>query len=787
MTGNISGSDLRVTVAVCTHRRYELLARCIDSLYRLTDATPFKVLVVDNSLQADKSSRAREKYTSRHDNLEYIIADRSGISHARNITIELCDTPYIAYVDDDARVEAGWLDALMRVFMDHGREVGVVGGKVIPDWEIDKPEWLDDLLLFPYQLDLGEDVCPVGEDQWLMGVNCAYDVELLRAMGGFNENLGRNGGLLLCHEELDANSRVRELGRSVFYTGRARVRHVVQRERISQEWICRNAFWEGVSECVFEAGLDARSFSGAQVETLTKRCAKLLAGQRERTSTVRLIEDRHFFAREGRRAYGSLELQSPGKRIADVYIVTPTFNSAAYLDGCISSVLSQQGEFHLHYHIQDGGSSDRTMAKVRKWQADVASGAASYGALSCTFTCASNPDNGMYDAILKGFDAFDMEDDGVMAWINSDDALMPDAVAKAVGALSLTGVDWVCGQQNIRNEQGEYVWDSALSFPTALVRAGACDGRNWAHVQQEGSFWNRRLWEKAGGLDLSFRYAGDWDLWRRFARYANLVQLPCALGVFTVRGGQVSTAHLDEYEAEKEGCLPQVERTRRYVELTAEPEYLYTHKAVENIGSWKLVVAPIEPVEIPGPAKGGSAGKEDGRAPRGGFSLWDLFVDAPILHQLYLRSPRPVQRLLTTVKYRFLAPVRSFRNQLPVYVALSRSGLFFPEYYLQHNPEVRRSGMSPLWHYILHGSEEGRMPNPLFDDRWYRLRSPDVVMAGVNPLYHFYRHGWREGRDPCPEFNVLRYLNRNPDVRERGCCPLTHYLVHGIAEGRSIE
>ncbi|BDQ34343.1 glycosyltransferase family 2 protein [Pseudodesulfovibrio portus] len=798
MSRSFSEAEAKLTVAVCTYRRFDVLSRCLDHLCGLRDAASFKVLVVDNSLQPEQSERARQELTGRHDGLRYVVTERAGLSYARNVALELCETPYLAYLDDDAFVEAGWADGLLRVFADRGRDAGVVGGRVVPAWEGGKPEWLEGLLLAPYELDLGEEVRRLGEDRWLMGASIAYDVELLRAVGGFNENLGRKGDLLLCHEELDANTRIRELGRSVYYTGRARVLHVVQRERISREWICRNAFWEGVSECVYEAGLDARSFTGSQVETLARRCAELLAGQRELTSTARLLEARHRFAREGRNAYGSLGLKSPDKPVAEVYIVTPTFNSAEYLDGCISSVLSQKGDFRLHYHIQDGGSSDQTMAKVRKWQTDVESGAVSFGALDCTFTCASEPDNGIYDAILSGFDSFDMEDDAVMAWINSDDALMPDAVAKAVEALSLTGVDWVCGQQNIRNEQGEHVWDSRLSFPTALVRAGACDGKNWAHIQQEGVFWNRRLWNKAGGLNLSFRYAGDWELWRRFARYANLVQLPCALGVFTMRGGQVSTTHLDDYEAEKERILPRTERNRRCAELTAAPEYLYTHKVVGERGRMKLAVAPIDPYEIPGYEGGGSdsrpkrtkaAATDDaaGNGVRPRLSLWNICVDAPALHRLYLKSPRTVQRLLTAVKHRALVPLRNAWRRLRVYGALQRTGLFFPEYYLQHNPDVRESGMPPLMHYILHGSLEGRMPNPLFDDRWYRLRYPDVSMTGVNPLHHFCRHGWREGRDPCAGFSVSRYLALNPDVREDGGCPLRHYLVHGIAEGRSIE
>ncbi|HKN87411.1 MAG TPA: hypothetical protein VJV04_11160, partial [Nitrospiraceae bacterium] len=112
--------------------------------------------------------------------------------------------------------------------------------------------------------------------------------------------------------------------------------------------------------------------------------------------------------------------------------------------------------------------------------------------------------------------------------------------------------------------------------------------------------------------------------------------------------------------------------------------------------------------------------------------------------------------------------------------------LFSGEYYLARNPDVARTGMSPLRHYVEYGWREGRDPHPYFANDWYLFKNPDVSAAGLNPLVHYLSQGWKEGRWPNPVFDPQAYLSRHPDVREAGVEPLTHYVRNGLAEDRDI-
>lgn len=79
------------------------------------------------------------------------------------------------------------------------------------------------------------------------------------------------------------------------------------------------------------------------------------------------------------------------------------------------------------------------------------------------------------------------------------------------------------------------------------------------------------------------------------------------------------------------------------------------------------------------------------------------------------------------------------------------SGLFEGDWYLQHNPDVRQSGMSGLEHFVRFGGQEGRSPGPGFDSQWYLIEYPDVAEAKANPLVHYLRFGQQEDRLPTPD------------------------------------
>jgi glycosyltransferase involved in cell wall biosynthesis len=236
-------------------------------------------------------------------------------------------------------------------------------------------------------------------------------------------------------------------------------------------------------------------------------------------------------------------------------IVTPVFNGATYIDDTIRSVLTQSGDFILHYHVQDGGSTDDTLPRVRRWME--LSRRLPSACRKLVFTCASAPDAGMYDAVNKGFaHALPPGDDVMMAWVAADDRVAPGACATIASVRHrFPDICFVGGRISLLDEQGSIIGVHPLvPFSRRCMAAGLYDGRALSFIMQEGTFWSADLWRKVGGVDPAFKLAGDWDLWRRMAVHAQYVSVDGLLGFHRRRPGQLSE-QMDRYYAEIDHSL----------------------------------------------------------------------------------------------------------------------------------------------------------------------------------------------------------------------------------------
>jgi len=110
-----------VTVVVCTRDRPDRLADCLLAL-RKQSYPCFDILVVDNA-----SSRPVAKICESFDAAS-VRAPNPGLTRARNVGARVARGEIIAYVDDDAIVEPGWLEALVAEFRDPA--VGAVSGRI---------------------------------------------------------------------------------------------------------------------------------------------------------------------------------------------------------------------------------------------------------------------------------------------------------------------------------------------------------------------------------------------------------------------------------------------------------------------------------------------------------------------------------------------------------------------------------------------------------------------------------------------------------------------------------
>lgn len=213
-----------------------------------------------------------------------------------------------------------------------------------------------------------------------------------------------------------------------------------------------------------------------------------------------------------------------------ISIVTPVFNRVNMLEQTILSVLNQNYP-NLEYIIIDGGSIDGTVDIIKKYEDRLA-------------YWVSEPDNGMYHAIQKGFEKATGD---IMAWINSDD-LYHDNSLFIVGQIfsQFSCVDWITGTPTLYNADGICVKTFSVQF-WSWERFKHGDFR-W--IQQESTFFRRSLYYKVGGLNLQYRLAADFDLWCKMFQQSVLYSVNTILGGFRLHGNQLSIEQNARYEEE---------------------------------------------------------------------------------------------------------------------------------------------------------------------------------------------------------------------------------------------
>lgn len=249
-----------------------------------------------------------------------------------------------------------------------------------------------------------------------------------------------------------------------------------------------------------------------------------------------------------------------------IYITTPCFNAKKTIDRTILSIVTQSGNFMVRYHIQDGGSTDGTVERLKWWQRRLNSREFPLSCQALDFSFESVSDNGMYDALAKGIEKLGPSANSFMTWINADDILMPGALAfidNVASQFTPQQVSWVGGASSVLRGDTPIV-NTHIPIPKAALQAGLCDGVHWNFLQQEGTFFRTWMWT---AIDpdknvVPLKLAGDWNLWRLFASKASLIQLKFPLASFCITENQLSARLRDEYWEEINSIVPEAKRKR---------------------------------------------------------------------------------------------------------------------------------------------------------------------------------------------------------------------------------
>jgi glycosyltransferase involved in cell wall biosynthesis len=211
-----------------------------------------------------------------------------------------------------------------------------------------------------------------------------------------------------------------------------------------------------------------------------------------------------------------------------VSIVTPSYNQAEFVETTIRSVLAQSYT-RIEYIVCDGGSQDGTVDIIKRYSDRLA------------WWC-SEKDRGQSDAINKGWRRATGD---ILAYLNSDDILLPGAVEHAVRAF----------RQNpsVGLVYGDWVYLDEDGAELGRGRGGSTDLKRLLrdgqirYIAQPASLYRADVVRRVGLIDDRLHYSMDYDLLLRLSMASQTMYLPVTLAGFRLHMNAKSSAFVEAH------------------------------------------------------------------------------------------------------------------------------------------------------------------------------------------------------------------------------------------------
>ena len=179
-----------------------------------------------------------------------------------------------------------------------------------------------------------------------------------------------------------------------------------------------------------------------------------------------------------------------------VSIITVCFNIAETIEDTIKSVLSQDHK-DIEYIVVDGGSTDCTLDIINRYKNDIAK-------------VISEPDNGIYDAMNKGFRS---SNGNIVAALNGDDVYAEKSIVSRMAEfIESKDLDAAYGDLiYVNNRNTDHV--KRFWQPGPYKKGAFYHG--WV-IPHPTFFCRKEIFEKHGYFNDKMQIAADFELMLRF-------------------------------------------------------------------------------------------------------------------------------------------------------------------------------------------------------------------------------------------------------------------------------
>jgi glycosyltransferase involved in cell wall biosynthesis len=244
-----------LTIAVPTHNRARLLAGTLASIAALKfpEGIIPECLIVDNNSPDDTRDAVEVFARNAPIAVRYVIEPQLGSSYARNRAIAEARGEYIFFIDDDALAESDWAIELLAEM--ERRHLDAACGLVLPNWERPPPRWLGSSLYVRLAVHDEAAIAATSPPQRdhihnYYSANVGFRRETFELFGNFREDLGVVGNNPISGEDTELFARIATCGGAIGFASRARVHHVIGRERMTRRYLRRKAYAFGFGSAI---------------------------------------------------------------------------------------------------------------------------------------------------------------------------------------------------------------------------------------------------------------------------------------------------------------------------------------------------------------------------------------------------------------------------------------------------------------------------------------------------------------------------------------------------------
>lgn len=237
------------SIVICSNKKSDWLFQLLESLNTSFSYCFYKaeVLLVNNS---DEPSKLVGDECSAFESLviQEVRSRANSLSAARNTALRESAATWICFLDDDELVDTNYGSVVLDVLKEITPLTVVQGRVLLQDSQrlTHEAGVLTSTLLC--NVDYGDTAKKISSG--VVGANMILHRERALEIGGFSEQLGRMGRLLLSNEDVEFAQRHVKSGGEILYVPSLVSHHRFIEGRAKRNWILERMAWQGVSDNV---------------------------------------------------------------------------------------------------------------------------------------------------------------------------------------------------------------------------------------------------------------------------------------------------------------------------------------------------------------------------------------------------------------------------------------------------------------------------------------------------------------------------------------------------------